>query len=69
MSNRIGRGLAVALAMGALLVASAASAAEPLRVTKPVQLTNGDVDPGRTYTTPSLAIDPANPQTVVATVS
>lgn len=68
-SNRTGRGLVLALAMGTVLATSAATAAEPLRVTKPVQLTNGDVDPGRTYTTPSVAIDPANPQTVVATVS
>ncbi len=38
-------------------------------LTKPVQVTAGDVDPGRTYTTPSVAVDPANPLTVVATAS
>lgn len=69
MIKRCGRGLALAVAAGAVVASAGASAAEPLRVTKPVQLTSGDVDPGRTYTTPSLALDPGNPQTVVATMS
>ena len=45
------------------------SAAEPPTLTKPVQVTTGDVDPGRTYTTPSLAVDPSNPLNIVATLS
>jgi len=69
MSNRFRRGFALAAAVGTIAAAGVASAAEPLRVTQPVQLTKGDVDPGRTYTTPSVAVDPGNPQRVVATVS
>lgn len=34
-------------------------------LTRPVQTTKGDVDPARTYTSPSIAIDPENPSTVV----
>ena len=64
-----GLALGLVVAVGASLAGGTASGAEPLRVTGPVQLTNGDVDPGRTYTTPSLALDPGNPQTIVATVS
>ncbi len=36
----------------------AASAADPLRLTRPVQATKFDVDPARTYLTPWFAVDP-----------
>lgn len=42
-----------------------ASAATTARLTQPVQATKGDVDPSRTYTSPSIAIDPENPLNVV----
>jgi hypothetical protein len=48
-----------------LLLAGGATAAEAPRLTKPVQTTQGDVDPARTYTSPSIAIDPENPLNVV----
>lgn len=61
----------LALAAAALLLATAGpvAAGQAPQLTKPVQLTTGDVDPGRTYTTPSLAVDPANPLNVVSTLS
>lgn len=64
-----GRCLAVAAIAVVLTTAGSVSAAEPPQLTKPVQVTTGDVDPGRTYTTPSIAVDPSNPLTVVATLS
>jgi hypothetical protein len=50
----------------ALLGAGAVTAATSgQRLTQPVQATKGDVDPARTYTSPSIAVDPENPQNVV----
>lgn len=63
------RVLAAAAAGAFLVVQAQAVAATPPQLTKPVQVTTGDVDPGRTYTTPALAIDPANPLHVVTTVA
>jgi hypothetical protein len=54
------------LSVGFLFMQAGASAAGPPRITKPVQATTGDVDPARTYSGPSVAIDPENPMTVVA---
>ena len=60
--------LLVALAAGVVPLVSPAFAAEPLRITQPVQATKFDVDPNRTYTSPSLAIDPEDPRNVFATL-
>lgn len=64
-----GRCLAMAAIAVVLTTAGSVSAAEAPQLTKPVQVTTGDVDPGRTYTTPTMAVDPSNPLTVVATLS
>lgn len=53
----------VALAQGA---ASAGTTTKPIGLTKPVQATATDVNPGRTYSSPAFAIDPRNPLRVVA---
>ncbi|HWB71694.1 MAG TPA: sialidase family protein [Egibacteraceae bacterium] len=61
------QGRLVVLAMAFVLVAqSAALAADPLRITDPVQVTEGDLVPTRTYSSPYLAIDPQNPLNAVA---
>lgn len=53
-------GMLVSLAAG-----TAATAAEPLRLTKPVDVTKDDLNPGRTYSAPNLVADPSNPLTIV----
>ena len=64
--NRAGV-LAVAAGLAGLLaMATAAPAAEPLRVSSPVQATKFDLNPGRGYGSPSFAVDPADPMTIVA---
>jgi hypothetical protein len=52
----------------ALTIVSAApsDAAEPVRVLQVVQATDDDPNPSRTYSAPVLAVDPSNPQNVVA---
>ena len=55
----------LALAAGALLAQGTASAADPLRITKPVQVTKDDLNPGRTYNAPNLLADPSNPNHIV----
>ena len=57
--------LVLALAAGALLAQGTASAADPLRITKPVQVTKEDLNPGRTYNAPNLLADPSNPKHIV----
>ncbi|MGH9269195.1 MAG: hypothetical protein ACRD0D_13605, partial [Acidimicrobiales bacterium] len=57
--------LAVLIALGAASSAALAATNDSLRLTQPVQLTNGNIDPGRTYLTPTVAIHPDNPLTVV----
>jgi len=47
------------------LTAGGAGAASTPNLTVPVQVTKGDVDPARTYTSPSIAVDPENPLNVV----
>ena len=49
--------LAIALVSGA---AASASAADPPRLTKPVNATKADLDPQRTYSAPAFAVDPEN---------
>ena len=50
---------------GGLLAQGAASAASPLRTTKPVQVTSEDLNPVRTFSAPNLLADPSNPQRIV----
>ena len=52
--------------MGVLLIQGPAPAAGPPALTKPVQATLADVDPGRLYASPALAIDPSDPERIVA---
>ncbi len=58
-----------ALGAGAVaftLAAGTAPAAEPPTLTRPVQASQADLDPGRLYSSPSFAIDPDNPLRIVA---
>lgn len=52
-------------ALGLLLTPAAAPAAGPPVLTRPVQPTKVDLDPGRLYSSPALAVDPRNPLIVV----
>ena len=54
------------LVAAGLLAAPTAFAAEPLRVTSAVNATRDDVNPHRTYATPVIAVDPEDPNHVVA---
>lgn len=66
LSRRQGGLAAAVVALGLLTVLEGgASATSAPRLTQPVQTTKGDVDPARTYTSPSVAIDPENPLNVV----
>ncbi len=57
---------AAGLAFGSAVFSPVGALAESQpRVTKPVYATRSDVDPARTYTSPSIAVDPENPNTVV----
>jgi hypothetical protein len=59
--ERLRGGLAVVFVTMALAAAvQGAEAADPLRITKPVQATKFDLTAGRTYLTPYFAIDPDN---------
>jgi len=51
--------------MGLLLTQAPAPAAGPPVLTKPVQPTKVDLDPGRLYSSPALAVDPTNPLRIV----
>lgn len=57
--------LALVAVGGALLAQSSAMAAAPLRTTKPVQVTNEDLNPVRTFSAPNLLADPSDPQRIV----
>lgn len=48
-----------------LLTAGAAGAADPPQLTTPVHVTKDDLNPGRTYSSPNLAVDPSNPMVIV----
>ncbi|MDQ3896898.1 MAG: glycoside hydrolase, partial [Actinomycetota bacterium] len=66
---RRSRSVATALGAGgllALLMPGPAPAAGPPQLTKPVHSTVADVDPGRMYSSPALAVDPKNPLRIVA---
>lgn len=49
----------------AVLPAGAAAKSAPPVLTKPASATRSDVDPARTYTSPSIAVDPEDPNIVV----
>lgn len=66
ISTRTGRRLAVAAATLIVLAQGAAGAADPPRITKPIQATKEDQNPGRLYLAPSLAVDPSNQLHVAA---
>lgn len=66
MSAARPRGVTVALLLLLIsLAGTGVGAASTPRLTQPVQVTKGDVDPARTYTSPSIAVDPENPLNVV----
>ena len=55
------RALVVVAALASLIVSQdMALGADPLRITRPVHATSFDIAPGRTYLTPSFAVDPAD---------
>jgi hypothetical protein len=66
ISSRTSRMLLAGAALSMLVAQGAASAADPLRLTKPVQATKEDQNPGRLYLAPALAVDPDNDLNVVA---
>lgn len=49
----------------AVAVFSPAAAAGPPRLTEPINVTKFDLEPARTYTSPSIAVDPGNPANMV----
>jgi len=53
------------VALTTMMLGGGVGASTSPRLTQPVQVTKGDVDPARTYTSPSVAIDPENPLNVV----
>lgn len=65
MSTHRGRLAAVAAAL-VVAAGGSATAAEPSRLTKPVQATSFDLAPARSYGAPYLAVDPDNELNVVA---
>lgn len=65
MSRTQGRLMVLAMAF-VLGAPAAALAADPMRITAPVQVTEGDLVPTRTYSSPYVAIDPQTPLNAVA---
>ena len=57
---------AMAAGLVLLLAHGPAPAAGPPTLTKPVHSTFADLDPGRMYSAPALAVDPDNPMRIVA---
>jgi hypothetical protein len=64
MTRKWSRGLAM-VAAAALAAQAPALAQSHLRVTQPVQITNEDLNPSRTYNAPNLLADPSNPNRIV----
>ena len=56
----------VLLTVVLMATAAMAQAAEPSRVLHAVQVTDDDPNPSRMYSSPALAVDPSNPQNIVA---
>ena len=71
MKNRsLGARMAMAVVACVLVAQGAAFAqAGPIAITKPVQATKADVNPGRLYSSPAFAVDPENPLRIVAGVA
>ena len=65
MFKKSPRRLALLAVAGVLLSTGPGLAAEPLRVTKPVQITKEDLNPVRTFSAPNLLADPEDPMRVV----
>ncbi|MFP5318850.1 MAG: sialidase family protein [Acidimicrobiia bacterium] len=55
-----------ASAVGTLAAVGTAPAAEPPTLTRPVQASVADQDPGRLYSSPAFAVDPEDPLRIVA---
>ena len=67
--GRVSAGVGLAALFLAWLGASAGLAApeeSPVQVTQPVRITVGDTTPTRTYSAPTIAVDPENEDTVLA---
>jgi len=64
MRKSIGR-LAVAAGALVMLAPGVSRAADPFRLTTPVQATKDDPSPGRLYSAPSLLVDPNNQNIIV----
>lgn len=60
MSTALGTGVAV------MLIQGPAPAAGPPTLTRPAHATVADVDPGRMYSSPAIAVDPTDPLRIVA---
>ncbi len=65
MTKSSRRRVALLVLAGGMLVQGAALAAGPTDPTVPIQATKEDLDPLRTYSAPSLAISPENPNIIV----
>jgi hypothetical protein len=63
--RRTAGGLAALATALVLLAPGTSQAANPLRLTKPVNVTKDDISPGRTYSAPFLLPDPANPKVIL----
>ncbi len=63
--HRNARRLAVLAAGLTLLATGGATAATAPLLTKPVQVTKDDLNPGRTYSSPDYVVDPSNPMIIV----
>ena len=59
-------GIGLLTAAGGAPSVGAQSPPEPLRITRPFNVTNDDTAPTRTYSAPVLAVDPENPLHIVA---
>jgi hypothetical protein len=66
MTRKTARRLVLLAVAGLVLAQGAALAADPLRITKPVNATKEDLDPQRTWAAPYLLVHPDNPKVIVA---
>jgi hypothetical protein len=63
----LGIRMATVAGAGVLLLSQGSSLAQaPIGLTKPVQASKGNLDPGRMYSSPTFAVDPDNPLRVMA---
>jgi hypothetical protein len=66
MTRSGARRLTALVLAGVALVPVTASAADPPSITRPVQATKANLDPGRLHSSPAFAIDPEDPRRIVA---